>query len=462
MSIPGRISLGFLCLLYGVGVFAQSLEKSKYADITGDAVMQNIEALTAIAEASAQNNQYWGRIAGTDADQQTERWIEQQFTTLGLDQVRIQSFALPPQWMPESWQLIARAGEQSVELKTAQPVLECPGSNEEINAEAVYVGEGSALEFRSRDISGKAVIITTHPVGSVLRHSAATLGALERAAQAGAAAVVLIVDLPGNVRSQLEGAGRAAPLVPAFSLGARDGDQLLGLMTDASVRLRIKLKVSRRPNLFTGNVWGVLPGDSRSRILIVAHHDSYFDGADDNATGVATMLALARHYASQRLSERRHTIVFVATPAHHAGMVGVNWLRDNLDFTDIKLIINCEHTASLQTYVMPIIKKMNAPLAGSTLMLSNVTAPRMWYIGGDSRLQDRIKETLRQFEVGIFDDPEPVALGELSALSQKAPSFQLVEAPLFYHTDMDRPEMISRHGLEAVTRAYAAIIDQTE
>jgi hypothetical protein len=457
-----RVVTGLILAVCSVTLNSQSTHTSKYSDINGSALMQDVEDLAAIAERSAARNQYWGRIAGTEADHQTEEWIQAQFTHSHLEQVRIQNFPLPPQWMPAAWNLSAIGGQQSLDLRSAQPVAQSPGLPEEISVAAVYVGLGSALEFAGRDVKGKAVLVSTYPVGSVLRHSAASLDAMDRAAQAGAVAVVLIMELPGNVRSQLEGAGRPAPHIPTFSLGARDGEQLLGLMANTTVRLKIKLSVSRRPNLSTGSVWGLLPGNDRNEILVVAHHDSYFAGADDNATGVATLLAIVRHFAMQAQSARTHTIVFVATPAHHSGMFGVNWLRDNFDFTNVKLIINCEHTASLQTYVMPIIQKMNGPLAGSTLMRSNVTAPRMWYIGGDANLHDRIKETLRQYGVGIFDEPEPVALGELSALSQKAPSFQLVEAPYFYHTEMDRPGMISRSGLEAVARAYAAIIDGTE
>src|ERR1051325_954758 len=145
-------------------------------------------------------------------------------------------------------------------------------------------------------------------------------------------------------------------------------------MEGGDVRIRLQLHVQHIAGLSTGSVWGVLPGATDKKILIIAHHDSYFEGADDNATGIATLLGLARHYALLPLSQRRHTIIFIATPAHHAGMVGVNWIRDHFDFTRTSLIINCEHTASRQTYLMPVIVRMNGPLAGSVLMKSNVTA----------------------------------------------------------------------------------------
>jgi hypothetical protein len=341
-------------------------------------------------------------------------------------------------------------------------MLQSPGLEDERGYPAIYAGLGSPLDLRDRDPRGKAVILRSVPVGSVLRHSAVSNGAVERVTQAGAAAILLIMDMPGNVRAQLEGGGGPPPRVPTFAIGNEDGARLLDMMEASSMRLRIRLKVRYREGLSTGNVWGVLPGSTRRKVLILAHHDSYFEGADDNATGVANLLAIARHFSALPLSQRRHTIVFVATPAHHAGMVGVKWIRDNFDLSDTSLIINCEHTASLQTYLLPVIETMNGPQAGAVLMKSNVTAPRMWYVRGTPRLHALIMKTLREYGVGILDEPEPVALGELSAVYDKAPSFQLVEAPPFYHTELDRPDIISPAGLEAVTRAYAAIVDNVD
>lgn len=456
------VALVFICILGTGGSKATGspVDTNSYVDINGAALKSDVEQVADIARKSeARGNHYWGRISGSEADHQTEEWIRNEFNKLRLDEVKIQPFALPPQWFPKSWNLAASAGDRVLKLDTAQPVLQSPDAEKEIACEAVYLGLGSKMDFTGRDVHGKAVILKSIPVGSILRHSAASNGAIERAAEAGAAAIVLIMDLPGNVRLQLESAGAAAPKVPTFSLGSEDGSQLLELMERSAVSLRVQLTVEHRTGLSTGSVWGVLPGLTHEQVLVIAHHDSYFEGADDNATGIATLLALARHFASLPQAARKRTIVFVATPAHHAGMSGVNWLRDNWDFSNTKLIINCEHTASTQTYVMPVIQKMNGPQAGALLKKSNVTAPRMWYVRGDPQLHDLIKNALRRFGVGIFDEPEAVALGELSAVYNKAPSFQLVEAPLFYHTELDRVDMVPSDGLEAVTRAYAAIID---
>ena len=83
------------------------------------------------------------------------------------------------------------------------------------------------------------------------------------------------------------------------------------------------------------NVVGVIPGrrDTSRVIVVTAHYDhlgvrngQVFNGADDNASGVAALLA-----AAARLSEEKpeHSIVFAAMDAEEAGLQGARaFLRE--------------------------------------------------------------------------------------------------------------------------------------
>ena len=51
--------------------------------------------------------------------------------------------------------------------------------------------------------------------------------------------------------------------------------------------------------------------------MIVAHRDGWFEGANDNATGVATAIGLAEYFAKIPKAQRRRTIVFLGTTGHH-------------------------------------------------------------------------------------------------------------------------------------------------
>src|SRR6266550_2469372 len=75
-----------------------------YTKIDGFKIKGYINEITAISRKSRDDgNQYWGRIAGTPYDKMTTDWVAAQYRRIGLQQVRVQDFDLPPQWFPNSW-----------------------------------------------------------------------------------------------------------------------------------------------------------------------------------------------------------------------------------------------------------------------------------------------------------------------------------------------------------------------
>lgn len=95
----------------------------------------------------------------------------------------------------------------------------------------------------------------------------------------------------------------------------------------------IPWRLADDPYSFVGrNVGGTIPGcDPKLKdewIVLSAHFDhlgeqagQLYPGADDNATGVAMLLALARHFA-HRCEKPRRTILFVAFDLEEAGLQG--------------------------------------------------------------------------------------------------------------------------------------------
>jgi hypothetical protein len=95
----------------------------------------------------------------------------------------------------------------------------------------------------------------------------------------------------------------------------------------------------RRPSL---NVIGVLRGTdpvlSNEAVLFGAHYDhegigrpvgsdSIYNGADDDASGVVTVLEVARIMAAG--VRPRRTVVFIATTGEEQGLLGTNWFIRN-------------------------------------------------------------------------------------------------------------------------------------
>jgi len=401
---------------------------------------------------------FWGRIIGTSGDAESGEWLAGKFKALGLSEVHIQSFDLAPQWMPQSWEVSISSGGKTIQLDSAQPDYASAGTPAEgLDLEAVYAGLGSDADFAGKDVRGKAVF-TFNMLGLKPEN------APKRADSKGAAAIFEVDMLPGNMRYQAYPAGTKAP---AFTVGSDDGFAARDLIASAPAgqppHVKVRLDVRRVPNLKTALVWGTLPGATDETIYVVAHRDGWFYAAGDNAGGVASMLGLAEYYAKIPQSQRRRTLVFIGLDGHHntgeGSGVGRNWLANNKDklFQETALMINCEHPATLQTYVRPRYQEQR------DIVWSNTALAQQWYAGGPSRpeLQAITTKAFREFGAPLYLDPntQPPP-GDLGQFWRFLPGVASSEFYDYFHTDQETPDVVPWTGLEATTRAYAKIIDE--
>jgi len=84
------------------------------------------------------------------------------------------------------------------------------------------------------------------------------------------------------------------------------------------------------------NLWAVAAGQSRDAIVVMAHRDDtgVGPGANDNATGTAALVELARNYAqsSGRLVRSAHSIVFLSTDGGSFGSLGATRFVEHAPF----------------------------------------------------------------------------------------------------------------------------------
>ena len=187
-----------------------------YADIDGKRMHRYVVEQANIARRYRDQGhpKYWGRIIGTSADVEDVDWMLAKFKSAGLTDVRSQALDLVPQWFPQSWDVTLVSGGKTITLESAQPDYGTVGTPPEgLDLEAVYVGLGSEADFRGRDVAGKAVVVF-----SML--GAPNEGAVRRANEKGAAAILEVNMLPGNARYQ---AYPARTNGPAFTVGHDDG-----------------------------------------------------------------------------------------------------------------------------------------------------------------------------------------------------------------------------------------------
>ncbi|HEV3214581.1 MAG TPA: M28 family peptidase [Vicinamibacterales bacterium] len=430
----------------------------QYLKIDGFKIKGYINEITAISRKSRDDgNQYWGRIAGTPYDKMTADWVAAQYKRLGLEQIEVHEFVIPTQWFPTSWEVNVAASDKTIPIKTAYPLYASVGTNNGQMAEwdPVWVGTGLPADYIGRDVRGKAVIIYGFPNPGGRENTAMTFGAVATADQAGAAAVFIVLGTPGNVMNEPAGGQTSAPArVPVFMIGNQDGTAIREMIEKQQApKVRARLQVDMKNGLKSYNVFAVLPGMTDENVAVMAHTDAFFEGAMDNASGVATNVALAEFFAGIPKANRKRNMWFFTTSAHHSpsgDQGGIAWIRatkkDMLDKTAV--LVNCEHTAQVATFVI-----------GGSLIASNTVSARRWFVGGSDQLKAIVDKTFKQYGIALYSRPEPRAGGELGGMQSAAPSFHIIDHTV-YHTDLDTLQAVPAYGLEQSARAFAKIIDE--
>jgi len=119
--------------------------------------------------------------------------------------------------------------------------------------------------------------------------------------------------------------------------------------TPESFKINIENELVR--NFKTVNVCGIVKGTVKpdSVILITAHYDhlggmgkdTYFPGANDNASGISLLLNLAHYYAAH---PQPYSIGFICFAGEEAGLIGSKYFTDNplVSLKNIRFLINTD------------------------------------------------------------------------------------------------------------------------
>ena len=433
-------------------------DNQAYGAIDGKKLKRYVNELAAISKRYRDSGHpYWGRITGTAADVETQQFVVTALKKAGITNFRTEKHALPKQFMPKAWSISITAGGETFTPTTAFPVLmsvAAPAAG--LDLEAVYVGTGSVADFIGRDVKGKIAVLYSNEQPAMWNHTGQSEGGVIRAARAGAAAIVIYLNLPVNATTALYPLGMD---IPVMSVGSDDGYKMRELLGKGNARIKMKLDIDH-PDLETATIFGTLPGTTDETIYVTMHRDAFFEGGQDNASGIATALGLADYFGAMPKEKRRRNIVFVSMTGHHNNCTGGPttctasgmWVKAHAQelFAKTALIINAEHTAMAQTYVYhgPQVRKANTQ-----------NEALLWYVNGSPKLEKLTMDATRIFGVPTYAEPEQTPAGEMGMFYTEAPSLQLLDVGMFGHTDKETAEIVPWTGLEGAARAYAKIID---
>ena len=115
---------------------------------------------------------------------------------------------------------------------------------------------------------------------------------------------------------------------------------------------KAKLTINNKfiPSYYSRNVIGFVPGKKKKKYIVLTAHydhlgrmgpDTYFPGANDNASGVAMLLSLAKYYMENK---PKYSMVFCFFSGEEAGLLGSKHFVENAYFPlkKVKMVFNID------------------------------------------------------------------------------------------------------------------------
>jgi hypothetical protein len=331
-----------------------------------------------------------GRGTGTPGLEKAARYIEKQFRAAGLQPIAGTYFQRFPvttnaRLGPHNhFEYSGNGRKKALKLQQDFVPFNFSGSGK-LSGRLVFAGYGiTAPEYHYDDYAGldvkdKIVVVLRHEpqendeksvfAGKLLTEHAQFWSKAVNAKRHGAAGVILVADL-ANHRSDpddLEKFGRAAgPIdagIPFVQVKAAAADEWFSEAGKSLEKLEAGIDKDLKPQSFAlpdslqvsatvelkrevrtvRNVVGYLPGQTDEYVILGAHYDHLglgdqyslapsqvgkpHPGADDNASGTAGVIELARWFGSQPKPKRG--ILFLAFAGEELGLLGSRYWVDH-------------------------------------------------------------------------------------------------------------------------------------
>jgi hypothetical protein len=310
--------------------------------------------------------------------------------------------------------------------------------------EAYHYSERSHKIVNAREHGARAILLVPHPTAGT-----DDLPALAGITQAWGITAGAITRHAAD-RLLVPAGHRLAALADAIDRASAPRSTLLG-----AARLKVAVTLVRERGT-TANVVGVLPGNDAARrdeaIVVGAHYDhlgrggegslapdavgAIHHGADDNASGVAAIMALGRAFAASGALPR--TLVFAAFSGEEMGLLGSTHYTRNaavpLDRTAV--MINLDMVGRLRDKL---------------------------YVGGvDSGTGVRalVETEARAAGVRVHLRGDPFARSDHTTFysAGRPVLFLFTGAHADYHRPTDTWDRVDARGLETVTRLAARLV----
>jgi peptidase M28-like protein len=395
MRVPGVLSVIILTCIASPGYSAEPDEFAKLvAHISPTQLMQTVRELS----------NFDGRQSGTAGGQATAAYIARH-----LPEAALQPFPITTVQIDTLVRAEIRVDRRVVALEKGQdflPIINLAPTGQ-VSAPVVFVGYGIAApgqgldEYQGLSAAGKVVLFlrgqptgfpgrvthadkvrTAHAKGAVayLTVTGPILSPYEERRGMTTRPVALyegpaLADLPGLWITPAAADAILHPLGRSVRSFQEEMDrQLAARSADTGTELRMEI-VARQLDATASNILALWPGSDpalrEETIILGAHHDHFgiqaglvFPGADDNASGTAVVLEIARVLATTG-SRPKRSLLFLSFAGEEQGLLGSRFYvaHPRYPLSATKAMINVDHAGVGNGHIIVGIAKLEKAAA---------------------------------------------------------------------------------------------------
>jgi aminopeptidase YwaD len=338
-----------------------------------------------------------------------------------------------------------------------------------VEGKLVFAGFGTEAEYKNLDVKGKIVLLFR---GSAKKEERFTTVQKSRIAKAMGAAGILFVgphsdgslDVPttGSAQGLERGSTLAAAGVTQNLAQTFFGKSFAAERANPSPRaldVRVSLRTELTPYTDSEeNVIAMIPGNdpklSYEYIIIGAHldHLGYAEtssrtgnefihhGADDNGSGSAAILEMARYYAKTK--SNRRTLIFQWYSGEELGLLGAEaWARDNPRIlSKTQMMLNLDMVGRLRKDELTLYGTSTAQEMESLVATSDWQGLKLIKIPGSPSNSDH----------AVFYQRGVPVLFANTGLHEE------------YHTEKDTYETINYPGMVVISNALISLLNRVD
>ncbi len=406
--------------------------------ISGSRIHAEVERITALGH----------RRCGSAVEHRAMEYIRDRFQAIGLREVGIEWFDMH-RWEPMRVEMRLFPENVSVRCK---PIwyAGCTAA-EGLREGCVYCGYGMPQQYGSaRD---RIAVIDSR----ILLHFWPTYRFFESyrwAVEAGAKALVVIIDAPGDLIPIFTAdEEKHDNPIPAVLISRSDGARLKNRMEQGKAEISLILEAEAGISQ-TGDVAGLLPRKSDEYIIIGAHHDSIYQGAVDNAGGIAALLALAEEF-TEHPDKVQKNIIFATHPGHELLIGAREFIKKRSNLLEKALVyitldgIGCDNYKEIEGTIRRVDRdEVRGAFISPNPILAEIILPLI----SNYRLQPAA-----MLPADIMCPNEDL---EGRFLKEGVPIVDIIGKPIWYHTEEDTPDKCTPEQLERGARAHKEIIER--